>query len=189
MWWLKAYLLLGLAFHKLVWEWLKSRPGGLEAPVAAPSMFRAAAKAVKLAILIALVVQAFVPDVWPIVADSARLRIAGAALFTLGLVTAVHARLKLGPWWADIEAGGVRPNHQVVGAGAYRWIRHPIYVGDLLLIAGYELGLNSWAVAGVAVLLPFVVVQARKEEHALAENVTGYAEYRKRTKAFIPYVI
>ena len=188
MWWLKAYLLLGLALHKFVWEWLKSKQDA--APRGGPaSGFQTAAKAAKLLILLALVVQAFLPDILPILREASALRFAGAAIFTAGLATAVHARLKLGPWWADIETGGVRPNHQVVGAGVYRWIRHPIYVGDLMLLAGYELALNSWAVAGVVVLVPFVAARARREEETLARKVAGYAEYRKRTKGFIPYVI
>jgi protein-S-isoprenylcysteine O-methyltransferase Ste14 len=183
---LETYLLLGLGLHKLVWERLKAKHPRPAAPPA--SLFRSAAKAAKLLLLLALVLQPFLPNFAPLFSSPGPWRPLGLVLYTLGLAVAIHARAELGPWWADIEAGGLRPNHQLVGAGVYRWIRHPIYTGDLLLLAGYELALNSWAIAGVAALVPFVTARARSEEKALAKNVAGYALYKRRTKAFLPYL-
>ncbi|HEV8525468.1 MAG TPA: hypothetical protein VGQ71_13300, partial [Terriglobales bacterium] len=66
--------------------------------------------------------------------------------------------------------------------------RHPIYVGDLLLLVGLELALNSWLVMAVLGLVPFVLRKAILEERILAERLPGYGEYIRRTKRFIPYV-
>ena len=189
MWFLKVYLLLGLALHKLVWERLKAKQPASKRPAAQPTSFHTAAKAAKLLILLGLIAQPFLPNPWPIFRNPGGSTAIGVVLYTFGLAIAIHARLQLGEWWADIEEGGVRPNHQVVGRGVYHWIRHPIYTGDLLLLAGYELALNSWAIVGLAALIPVVLVRAANEEKTLTDRVAGYAEYRARTKAFIPYVI
>jgi protein-S-isoprenylcysteine O-methyltransferase Ste14 len=70
----------------------------------------------------------------------------------------------------------------------YRYIRHPIYVGDLLLLAGLELSLNSWLVAGVIVMAPFVLWKAIREEQVLARALPDYDSYRMKTKRFIPFI-
>ena len=76
----------------------------------------------------------------------------------------------------------------VVDRGLYRFIRHPIYAGDLLLLAGLELSLNSWLVVGVALLTPVVMWKAMQEEKGLMTSVNGYAEYAQRTRRFVPWV-
>jgi protein-S-isoprenylcysteine O-methyltransferase Ste14 len=178
---LRLYLLAGLVFHKLVWEIMKrgaaSRPRG-----------PAAVRAVKLAILAGIVVQACIPDVLPIAGDPAALRIAGAAIYTAGLALAVAGRVQLGASWSDIEAAGVPANQVVVERGVYRYIRHPIYAGDLALLLGLELALNSWLVLGVVLLAPVVVRQALKEERLLAASLEGYPAYCTRTRRFVPFL-
>jgi protein-S-isoprenylcysteine O-methyltransferase Ste14 len=77
----------------------------------------------------------------------------------------------------------------VVSKGLYRFIRHPIYVGDLLLLIGLELSLNSWLVLGVILLLPVVIRQAVSEEKMLMRSLPGYETYCARTKRFIPFLI
>jgi protein-S-isoprenylcysteine O-methyltransferase Ste14 len=80
------------------------------------------------------------------------------------------------------------PSQGVVASGVYAYVRHPIYVGDLLLLLGLELALNSWLVAGVLILAPVVVLKAIKEERMLAEELPGYDSYCHRSKRFIPFV-
>ncbi len=77
---------------------------------------------------------------------------------------------------------------ELVEEGVYRYIRHPIYLGDLLLLAGFELALNSWLALGVLVLAPVVLRQAREEEKVLLVNLPGYRDYCARTKRFIPFL-
>ncbi len=77
----------------------------------------------------------------------------------------------------------------VVSNGPYRLIRHPIYVGDLMLLFGLELALNSWLVLGVLLLAPIVLRQAVQEEKKLALALPGYQEYCANTKRFIPFVV
>jgi protein-S-isoprenylcysteine O-methyltransferase Ste14 len=185
---LRLYLLGGLLLHKLVWEVLKRRDRRPASAPQAPGPLARAAKLVKVAILAAIVVQTLVPDVLPILAEPASLRRIGAVLFTLGLAVAIIARLQLGRNWSDIEAGVVRPDHRLVAAGIYRWVRHPIYAGDLVLLAGLELALNSWLVLLVPLLAVVVYRQTLKEERALAASLPGYADYCRRTYRFVPFL-
>jgi protein-S-isoprenylcysteine O-methyltransferase Ste14 len=187
---LKIYLLAGLVFHKVLWETMKRRQHG-EQPVAAPiAPLTRLVKLVKLLILAAIVVQTILPmDILPIAADPSGVRLTGLLIFTLGLLTAVAARIQLGANWSDIEEGKIADRHAVVSSGIYRYIRHPIYTGDILLLLGLELCLNSWLVLGLVLLVPVVAVQAVKEEKKLIRALPDYSDYMRRSKRFIPFLV
>lgn len=184
---LQIYLLLGLVFHKVVWEMLKQT--SVEKPLEPKSLQLIAVKAVKIGILLGVVVQIFLPEILPIADDIFALRIVGTIIYTVGLLTAIAARLQLGDNWANIETGQVLTNQTVVAKGIYGLIRHPIYTGDLLLLLGLELALNSWLVLGVFILAPVVMLKAMNEEKMLVRELNGYDAYQARTKRFIPFVI
>lgn len=183
---LQIYLLSGLVFHKIVWEAL--RQNASEKPVERASAKLTAIKAVKVAILLGVIVQIWLPDVPPIVSDPLVLRVVGTFIYTVGLAIAITARFQLGNNWANIETGQVLKSQKVVASGIYGYVRHPIYVGDLLLLLGLELALNSWLVLGVLILAPVVMLKAIKEERMLAEELSGYDAYCRSSKRFIPFV-
>jgi len=187
---LKIYLLSGLVFHKVLWETMKrGQHGEQPASTPVPPLTRLV-KLVKLLILAAIVAQTVLPmDILPIAADPAAIRMTGLVIFTLGLLTAVAARIQLGSNWSDIEEGKIADRHAVVSSGIYRYIRHPIYTGDILLLLGLELCLNSWLVLGLALLVPVVAMQAIKEEQKLVNALPDYAAYIRRTKRFIPFLV
>jgi protein-S-isoprenylcysteine O-methyltransferase Ste14 len=184
---LRIYLFLGLVVHKIVWELLRKKSD--EKPKESPSLTLTAVKAVKICILLGVIVQTFLPDIFPISSEPFMLRVVGTAIYTIGLLTAIAARIQLGDNWANIETGQVLQNQEVVAKGIYGYIRHPIYTGDLFLLLGLELALNSWLFLGVFILAPVVMLKAMKEEQMLAQELTGYDAYRGRTKRFIPFVI
>jgi protein-S-isoprenylcysteine O-methyltransferase Ste14 len=187
---LRLYLLVGLVFHKLVWETWKRRQVHASAAAAVPSSLSTSLlKGVKIAILAGLVVQTLLPEIVPILDDGTILRVLGVPLYTLGLAVAVLGRVQLGDNWADIEAAQVLQHQSVVATGLYRYIRHPIYAGDLVMLLGLELSLNSWLVLGVGVLVPYVVWRAVREERMLSARLPGYTEYRAATWRFVPYVV
>ena len=183
---LQIYLLAGLVLHKVIWEALKKTAS--EKPVEPDSAVLVAIKAVKIGILLGVTVQIWLPDILPIAADPAGLRIIGALIYTIGLIAAITARLQLGENWANIETGQVLGSQKVVAHGIYAFVRHPIYVGDLLLLLGLELALNSWLALGVLILAPIVMLKAVKEERMLAEQLSGYESYCKSSKRFIPFI-
>lgn len=186
---LRACLLAGLIAHKVLWEVMKRRQPGATVSESAPSTSVRLAKLVKLAILLGILAQTLVPDVLPILENAFLLRLVGTLVYTLGLGLAMIARVQLGENWSDIEEGRVQQEHAVKSNGVYRYIKHPIYVGDLLLLVGLELALNSWLVLGVLLMAPFVLAQAIREERKLVRSLPGYADYASRTKRFIPFVV
>ena len=183
---LQIYLFIGLVFHKVIWEVLRNKSS--EKPTESKSAKLSAIKLVKIGILVGILVQIWLPDILSIAADSFVLRIVGAAIYTLGLATAVAARFQLGENWANIETGQVLTNQNVVATGIYAYVRHPIYIGDLLLLLGLQLALNSWMVLGVLILAPVVMMKALKEERMLSGELHGYEAYCQRSKRFIPFV-
>jgi protein-S-isoprenylcysteine O-methyltransferase Ste14 len=190
---LRVYLLAGLIAHKVVWEIMKRRPGrpSKEQQVAQPvSGFAQILKAAKLAVMLGLFVQILLPQtLFPIMGDPLVLCTVGALLFTFGLLTAIVARIQLGRNWSDIEVGQVKRDHALVNYGLYRYVRHPIYTGDLVMLIGFELSLNSWLVLAILCIAMPTIFQTIREEKRLLETVNGYDAYCAQTKRFIPFVI
>jgi protein-S-isoprenylcysteine O-methyltransferase Ste14 len=144
---------------------------------------------VKVLVLLFLVGQTAILDVLPIDAEPGLLRGLGLVLFLCGLAMAVSARLQLGRNWVDLEEYRLLPGQALVARGLYRYVRHPIYAGDIMLLAGLELALRSWLVLAIVPLAILVIRQARAEEGLLLRSLPGYAEYCRRTKRFIPLLV
>jgi protein-S-isoprenylcysteine O-methyltransferase Ste14 len=184
--WMRIYLVGGLVLHKAVWEIMKRRDGA-PAPAKNRTMKSQILSLIKIAILAGIVGQALGLDILPLPGQP-DLRAAGMIVYTAGLLTAVVARLQLGRNWSDIEKSYVKRDHALVARGLYRYVRHPIYAGDLLLLLGLELAVESWAVLGVIAVAIYARRQAIREEHTLMQTLPGYAEYLRRTSRFIPFL-
>ncbi|MEO8272516.1 MAG: isoprenylcysteine carboxylmethyltransferase family protein [Chloroflexota bacterium] len=81
------------------------------------------------------------------------------------------------------------PDAQLVERGPYRFVRHPIYGG--LILGAIGLGvITPWIGTYISVALLAVVLdlKRRREEAWLGERFPGYAAYRSRTKALIPFL-
>jgi len=189
---LRIYLLMGLLAHKVVWEFLKrASTVATTASAARPpqSVFLRLVKAVKIGILLGIIVQTLSPEILPITADPFALRAWGVVVFTAGLLIAILSRIHLGNNWSDIETGQVLKRQTVVSKGIYAYVRHPIYLGDILLLLGLELCLNSWLVLAAALLAPIVFWKAVQEEKMLVNDLPGYSVYCAQTKRFIPFIV
>lgn len=71
--------------------------------------------------------------------------------------------------------------------GPYRWVRHPLYVGEIVAMAG--LAVRSEVSAAVGAWLLLIGLQAYRamhEERLLAVTLPGYLDYRSRTARLIP---
>ncbi len=188
---LRLILFSGLVLHKLVWEVLKKRDkkpkASLQPPATSP--LKSLVKLGKAAFLIFILFQTLFLNLFPISAEPAVLRVVGTLIYFTGLAIAITGRLQLGKNWANLEDYQFLPQQKLVSHGIYRYIRHPIYSGDILLLVGLELALNSWLV--VLAILPILVVarQSKAEEALLGQVLPGYQEYCQRTKRFIPFLI
>jgi protein-S-isoprenylcysteine O-methyltransferase Ste14 len=112
---------------------------------------------------------------------------AGDAVVALGLFIVFRVFRENSFTSATIE---VSQEQRVVSTGPYRWVRHPMYAGALLMIFGVPVALGSlW---GLLICLPIVaaiVWRLREEEIFLAANLPGYNEYRSVTRyRLIPWI-
>jgi len=82
-------------------------------------------------------------------------------------------------------------NHQLITSGIYKYIRHPSYSGQLLIILGSGIAFSNY-VSIVIIFIPFflaVLYRISIEETVLMNYFTdAYLEYRKKTKLLIPWV-
>lgn len=78
----------------------------------------------------------------------------------------------------------------VVSTGVYAFVRHPMYLGALLMFTGAPLLLGSAAALVVAFALTVVLaVRIVAEEKLLAANLAGYDAYRQRVRyRLLPFV-
>lgn len=73
--------------------------------------------------------------------------------------------------------------HRVISDGPYAVVRHPMYGGTLLLIAGIPLLLGSWwGLALSPVIMLVFAVRAVMEERMLMAELPGYTDYAARVR-------
>jgi protein-S-isoprenylcysteine O-methyltransferase Ste14 len=110
-----------------------------------------------------------------------------ALVTAIGLGFAVWARLHIGRNWSGTVT--IKQDHELVATGPYGIVRHPIYTGLLLAIAGSALARGEWrgvvafAIAWAALWRKLVL----EEKWMLELFGEQYAEYRSRVPALIPF--
>ncbi len=72
----------------------------------------------------------------------------------------------------------IAEDQRVISTGPYAYVRHPMYVGGLLLFIGTPLALGSyWGLLAFVVVLPALIWRLLNEEKFLAKHLPGYVEY------------
>lgn len=75
----------------------------------------------------------------------------------------------------------VAADQQVITSGPYAIVRHPMYLGSLVMLLGIPLSLGSWwGLAPIALMTTVIVLRLLDEERFLRENLMGYKEYARR---------
>ena len=114
----------------------------------------------------------------------------GIFLILLGVVVRQWAIAVLGRFFSLTVR--VSEDHRVVDIGPYRLVRHPSYTGIMITLAGLGLAVQSWTALLVLLVIFGVAYGYRirvEEKTLLSELGSDYANYMKRTKRLIPYVL
>ncbi len=73
--------------------------------------------------------------------------------------------------------------HTVVSSGPYRFVRHPAYIGAILLVLGAPIMLGSWwALIPGVVCAVLMIVRTVLEDKTLHAELPGYTDYAQRTR-------
>jgi hypothetical protein len=93
-----------------------------------------------------------------------------------------------GLWLRGYAAGYVKKNRELTQTGPYAHTRNPLYLGSMLIAAGFAVALLSWPVAlvlAVGFLVIYVPVIA-SEERFLRATFPDFEAYCRRVPRLIP---
>lgn len=84
----------------------------------------------------------------------------------------------------------VNEEQKVISTGPYRFVRHPMYSGAILMMIFTPIALGSyWAILSVLPLIATIVIRLFEEEKFLVNNLSGYLYYsRKVHYRLIPFI-
>jgi protein-S-isoprenylcysteine O-methyltransferase Ste14 len=114
----------------------------------------------------------------------------GAVIFLASLVLYLWGLRTLGENFNASSGFGVRlhQDHRLVTDGPYSYIRHPMYLGVILVGWGGLLLYRTWTMLLFAILMLGLIVRAHKEELALAEVFGRQWEiYKQHVSGWIPH--
>ena len=116
------------------------------------------------------------------------LQVVGFSIFAFGLILLIYSGVHLVRAARSKAQTGVEA---LATGGPYKIVRHPYYLGDIILIMGLAIGLRSvWGIVGTLFLLiPSAIYVARLEDAALAEKFgEDWRSYADRTYLMFPPV-
>jgi protein-S-isoprenylcysteine O-methyltransferase Ste14 len=115
--------------------------------------------------------------------------VCGMVLIVSGLVIRYSAMQTLASYFT--YAVEIQAQQRLVETGLYRYIRHPGYLGQLMVFLGIGLALANW-ITVLVLFVPVVVAFSRRirvEEEALqAHFAEQFEAYRKRSWRMIPWL-
>ena len=126
-------------------------------------------------------------DLWVLPGGDA-LRWTGFVILSIGVALRLGPMLELGRRFVSVVA--LQPGHSLHTSGFYTWVRHPSYLGILLMDLGFA-GVFRSAVA--LALMPMVIWMFKRrmdvEEAFMIRQFQGeYREYMDRTRRILPGV-
>jgi protein-S-isoprenylcysteine O-methyltransferase len=112
-----------------------------------------------------------------------------AILCICGLAICLWARAVLGRNWSGTVT--LKENHELIVRGPYRFVRHPIYTGILLMLIGTWLELGHLAgIIGVLLVIVSLSIKLLDEEAVMLKQFPDqYPDYQKRVKRIIPFLL
>ena len=104
----------------------------------------------------------------------------GAFLVALGLVIdlLVFRQNSFGSSTIETMEG-----QRVISDGPYALVRHPMYVGALVMLLGVPIALGSyWGLVFVIAFVPILALRILDEETMLLRELDGYVEYTQKVR-------
>ncbi len=95
-----------------------------------------------------------------------------------------------GLWLRGYAAGYVKKNRELTKTGPYAYTRNPLYLGSILIAAGFAVALLSWTVAAMlaAMFLVVYVPVIASEERFLRSTFPEFDAYCERVPRLLPRV-
>jgi protein-S-isoprenylcysteine O-methyltransferase Ste14 len=120
------------------------------------------------------------------VLDGETVRWLGVFFYLAGGALRIWPIFVLGRRFSGLVA--IQPGHELVTDGIYRVIRHPSYLGMIILMLGWALAFRSGlGVILAALIVPPLLARIRSEETLLRSQFGAeYDAYRRRTSRLIP---
>ncbi len=124
----------------------------------------------------------------PLLKDS-NIEYFGLFLVYLGIILRLAIIKTLGHFFTvDVT---IKQNHRLKKDGFYKHLRHPSYSASLLSFIGFGISLNnliSLTLVFILILTAFII-RIKVEERTLIEHFgSEYLDYKKTTKAIIPFI-
>jgi protein-S-isoprenylcysteine O-methyltransferase Ste14 len=114
--------------------------------------------------------------------------VVGLVVSAAGIGLAMASRACLNRSWSPRAEH--RQTTELITSGPYAVVRHPLYAGLLLAIAGSAIGQSVFWLLPMLVYGPLFILTARREERTLLEQFPdSYRAYMKRTKMLLPFVL
>jgi protein-S-isoprenylcysteine O-methyltransferase Ste14 len=122
----------------------------------------------------------------PFGAFTERVAAAGAIVCFLGLQFAIWARVTLGRSWGMPMT--LHDDPELVTAGPYHFVRHPIYTALSLMLIGTSL-VFPFMVLPSLIMIVYCTFAARREERDMEQRFPAYVEYKRRSKFIVPFLL
>ena len=117
--------------------------------------------------------------------DSNNVMYFGVVVSAFSLALFVSSKISLGKNYSPCY--DQRAPSRIVTNGIYKFVRHPIYLSNILLIIGVFIISGSILIIGNFILLTiFYTLSAFREERYLINKFPKYENYSKKTGMFIP---
>ena len=114
--------------------------------------------------------------------------IVGLALLVVGLTTALVAQVTLRRSYASTLV--IREDHQLITHGIYRFTRHPVYLGVIIICIGVPVyAFSLYGLLTMSALIPIFLNRVRMEERLLSEEFQDvFQKYKETTSKLIPFI-
>ena len=87
-----------------------------------------------------------------------------------------------------LASGHVKKNEELTTTGPYAYTRNPLYLGSIVLAAGFVIASRSWIIGAIAVALLVIIYLPviRGEEQFLRANFAGFEDYARHVPRLFP---